>query len=125
MKLLLDENLPVRLKYRFNKRVEVGTVSEKGWNAIKNGELLQLMNSHDIDILVTADRNLLGARVASYGLPVASRKFHEILKAFAGISNRNSSAFAAHSLKGSLPGSKSWYSSIILWLSFFTDRKSN
>lgn len=58
MKLLLDENLPIRLKYRFNKEIEVATVYENGWTAIKKGELLQLMVSHGYDILISADRNL-------------------------------------------------------------------
>jgi len=58
MKLLLDENLPIRLKYSFSKDLEVATVNDLGWNAIKNGELLQSMVSQGFNILVTADRNL-------------------------------------------------------------------
>ena len=58
MKLLLDENLPVRLKFRFNPSISVSTVNDEGWNSIKNGELLKLMNRQGFTILVTADRNL-------------------------------------------------------------------
>jgi predicted nuclease of predicted toxin-antitoxin system len=71
MKLLLDENLPVRLKYRFGKEIEVAMVNENGWNAIKNGELLQLMVSHGFDILITADRNLCYQQnLQKYGIVV-------------------------------------------------------
>ncbi len=58
MKLLLDENLPIRLKYRFNPDIIVSTVYDEGWNSIKNGELLKLMNEEGFTILVTADGNL-------------------------------------------------------------------
>lgn len=58
MKLLLDENLPVRLKFRFDSSISISTVSDQGWNSIKNGELLKLMNSNGFTILITADRNL-------------------------------------------------------------------
>jgi predicted nuclease of predicted toxin-antitoxin system len=42
MRLLLDENLPKRLKTDFVEH-EIYTVRDKGWNGIKNGQLLQLM----------------------------------------------------------------------------------
>ncbi|MEO0551880.1 MAG: DUF5615 family PIN-like protein [Bacteroidota bacterium] len=58
MKLLLDENLPVRLKYRFNKSIPLSTVSDEGWSSTKNGELLKLMRGNGFTVLVTADRNL-------------------------------------------------------------------
>ena len=57
MKLLLDENLPKRLKQDFPEH-EVYTVRDKGWNGKKNGELLQLMKQNDFDALITFDRNL-------------------------------------------------------------------
>lgn len=70
MKLLRDENLPVRLKYRFSKEIEVATVNEIGWNAIKNGEL-KLMASHGYDIIITADRNLrYQQNLQKYGIAV-------------------------------------------------------
>ncbi len=37
MKLLLDENLPKRLKKDF-ANFEIFTVRDKGWNSKKNGE---------------------------------------------------------------------------------------
>jgi predicted nuclease of predicted toxin-antitoxin system len=42
MKLLLDENLPKRLKVDLME-FEVYTVSDNGWAGKKNGELMKLM----------------------------------------------------------------------------------
>src|SRR4051794_6123983 len=57
MKLLLDENLPKRLKKDFTE-CEVYTVRDMGWNGKKNGELLQLMLLENFTILITFDKNL-------------------------------------------------------------------
>ena len=57
-KLLLDENLPKKLKYRFGDGFEVTTVPEQGWNSLKNGDLLKAMFESNIEFLVTADKNL-------------------------------------------------------------------
>lgn len=57
MKLLLDENLPKRLKKDFPEH-EIFTVADKGWNSRKNGELLGLMLAENFDVLMTFDRNL-------------------------------------------------------------------
>jgi predicted nuclease of predicted toxin-antitoxin system len=57
MKLLLDENLPKRLKFDFTEH-EIYTVRDMGWNSKKNGELLRLMISENFECLLTFDRNL-------------------------------------------------------------------
>lgn len=57
MKLLLDENLPKKLKLDFPEH-EIYTVSDKGWNSKKNGELLKLMVNEGFDGLFTFDKNL-------------------------------------------------------------------
>jgi predicted nuclease of predicted toxin-antitoxin system len=57
MRLLLDENLPKRLKTDFVEH-EIYTVRDKGWNGIKNGQLLQLMVENDFHALLTFDKNL-------------------------------------------------------------------
>ena len=57
MKILLDENLPKRLKEILSDH-KVFTVRDMGWNGIKNGELLKLMIANDFDALLTFDRNL-------------------------------------------------------------------
>ena len=57
MRLLLDENLPRRLKNDFPDH-EVFIVRDKGWNGIKNGELVRLMIAQGFDALLTFDKNL-------------------------------------------------------------------
>lgn len=57
MRLLLDENLPKRLKQDFPEH-EVFTVRDKQWNGIKNGELLKLLLDNSFDALLTFDKNL-------------------------------------------------------------------
>lgn len=57
MRLLLDENLPKRLKTDFTGH-EIYTVRDKGWNGIKNGQLLQLMIDNKFHALLTFDKNL-------------------------------------------------------------------
>lgn len=57
MKVLLDENVPRKFKFRLAD-FDVLTVQEKGGNGKKNGELLKLMLAEDIRILLTVDKNL-------------------------------------------------------------------
>lgn len=57
MKLLLDENLPKKLKLDFTDHV-IYTVSDKNWNGKRNGELLKLMLEEEFDVLFTFDKNL-------------------------------------------------------------------
>jgi predicted nuclease of predicted toxin-antitoxin system len=57
MKILLDENLPKKLKRDLSEHT-VFTVRECGWNGKKNGELLALMQQELFDVLITFDKNL-------------------------------------------------------------------
>lgn len=57
MKLLLDENLPRRLKQDFSD-FEIYTVAEMGWAGTTNGALLKLMIANNFDALLTFDKNL-------------------------------------------------------------------
>lgn len=57
MRLLLDENLPKRLKLDFPEH-EIYTVRDREWNGIKNGELLKLLIQNNFDALLTFDKNL-------------------------------------------------------------------
>ena len=59
MKALLDENLPVKLKYRFSSAVSVFTVRDMKWNSLKNGELLKAMQDDHFDALITSDKNII------------------------------------------------------------------
>lgn len=58
MKILLDENLPTKLRVEFGENHEVFTVGFMGWSGKKNGELLGLMVYHGFDALVTLDKNI-------------------------------------------------------------------
>jgi predicted nuclease of predicted toxin-antitoxin system len=70
MKLLLDENLPKRLKNDLSE-YEIYTVRDKEWNGKKNGELLKLMIADGFDALLTFDKNLqYQQNFNKYSLPV-------------------------------------------------------
>jgi hypothetical protein len=58
MKVLLDESLPRKLKYRFGENFIVLDVNDMGWLGKKNGELLKLIIENEFDFFVTVDRNL-------------------------------------------------------------------
>ncbi|TAG22346.1 MAG: hypothetical protein EAZ32_03360 [Cytophagia bacterium] len=58
-KLLLDENLPRKLKFRLIElQFEAYTVSDKNWQGKKNGDLLRSMIADGFDVLLTVDKNL-------------------------------------------------------------------
>ena len=56
MKVLLDEDIPIRLRHYF-QTAEVETVEYRGWKGLKNGALLRAAQEH-FDVLVTTDNNL-------------------------------------------------------------------
>ena len=58
MRVLLDENVPRKLKYRFGPGFEVSTVQECGWSGLENGSLLRAADSQ-FDAFVTLDRGLV------------------------------------------------------------------
>ena len=58
MKILLDENMPTKVKYDFGEGYEVWAVRDMGWLGKKNGELLGLAAFNGFDIFVTMDKNL-------------------------------------------------------------------
>ena len=57
MRLLLDENLPKKLRKDF-PRHKTFTMREKGWTGKSNGILMQLMTEDGFDALITFDQNL-------------------------------------------------------------------
>lgn len=70
MKLLLDENLPKRLKQDLVPH-EAFTVRDMGWNGKGNGELLALMKGNGFDALLTFDKNVgYQQNFKKYDLPV-------------------------------------------------------
>lgn len=58
MKILLDEQLPVKLKYRFKPEFEISTVRDENWLGIKNGDLIALAIENSFGIFITNDQNL-------------------------------------------------------------------
>ncbi|MFI5185683.1 MAG: DUF5615 family PIN-like protein [Chitinophagales bacterium] len=58
MKILLDEQLPVKLKYRFKPEFEISTVRDENWLGIKNGELITLAVEGGFSVFITNDQNL-------------------------------------------------------------------
>jgi uncharacterized protein (DUF1501 family) len=68
-KVLLDENIPQRLRLHLDNH-EVVTTGFKGWAGLSNGALLDAAERAGIDVLVTADQglnyqqNLRGRRIA-------------------------------------------------------------
>jgi hypothetical protein len=57
-RILIDENLPAKLKFRFGDDFEILTVHDMGWASKKNGELLKLIEAEKFDFLLTVDRNI-------------------------------------------------------------------
>lgn len=57
MKLLLDENLPKRLKEDFPDH-EIFTIRDMGWNGVKDSQLLALLKEHGFHALLTFDKNM-------------------------------------------------------------------
>ncbi len=57
MRLLLNENLPKKLKQDLTE-YEIYTVSEKGWSGKKNGELINLMIDLNFSALINFDKYL-------------------------------------------------------------------
>jgi predicted nuclease of predicted toxin-antitoxin system len=57
MKLLLDENLPHKLRHEIPGH-DCFTVAYMRWGGIENGELLALAASKGFDALLTKDANL-------------------------------------------------------------------
>ncbi|AYQ34329.1 hypothetical protein DTQ70_20160 [Runella sp. SP2] len=57
--MLLDENLPTKLKYRFESTtLAVTTIRDQNWLGKKNGELLRLMLDNGFHVLVTNDKSI-------------------------------------------------------------------
>lgn len=89
MKLLLDENLPVKLKYRFQEHgIETFTVADKKWHSKQNGELLSLMIAESFTHLITFDSNIsFQQNFVKYPVPVvmivaASNNYEMIMEIF-------------------------------------------
>jgi hypothetical protein len=69
MLVLLDENLPHRLRHLITGH-DVRTVAYQGWKALTNGALLKAAEDSGFDVMVTADQgiryqqNMQGRKIA-------------------------------------------------------------
>ncbi len=59
-RVLLDENLPLRLRL-WLAGVDAVTVQHMGWKGVRNGELIRNAKAAGFDVLLTADRILASA----------------------------------------------------------------
>ena len=57
MKLLFDQGTPAPLRRHLHGH-SVDTLAEKGWSEKGNGELLDLAEREEYDVLVTTDQSL-------------------------------------------------------------------
>jgi hypothetical protein len=72
VKVLLDENLPHKLRAALAQH-EVLTVVFLGWGGLKNGALLKAAEAAKFDVFITGDRALeYQQHLASYNLAVLS-----------------------------------------------------
>jgi predicted nuclease of predicted toxin-antitoxin system len=58
MKILLDEQLPVKLRYRFNSILSVSTVRDMKWLGLKDQDLFIKIKDENFDLFVPNDQNL-------------------------------------------------------------------
>jgi predicted nuclease of predicted toxin-antitoxin system len=59
MKILLDENIPKRLKYRLLENgYEVYSVRDMNWLGLKDKELLKTAVEEEFDVFVTSDKQI-------------------------------------------------------------------
>jgi hypothetical protein len=56
--ILLDENVPKKLKYRFGENYTVNTTVEKGWASKTNGALMELLNESNCQYFITCDKGI-------------------------------------------------------------------
>lgn len=75
IRILLDECLPKKLKYRIEEldtNFIAKTTPDMGWASLSNGELLSVAES-EFDVFITSDKNL------SFQQPVSTSAIQVIL----------------------------------------------
>lgn len=58
MRVLLDEDLPIRLRHHFGEEVEAVTVDYRGWKGVSNGALLHKAVEAGFGVFVTIDQGV-------------------------------------------------------------------
>lgn len=87
-RVLLDENLPRKLKWGLE--AEALTVPERGWGGVKNGELLRRAAA-EFDVFLTMDRgiefqqNLAGLDLCIIRLDAVSNDIDDLLPLVPGV----------------------------------------
>jgi hypothetical protein len=85
MKILLDEQLPVKLKFRLIPQFEVSTVKDEKWLGIKNGDLIKLMLNAGFEVFITNDQSLGfqqklgGHRIIFININKPSNRYDDVL----------------------------------------------
>ena len=83
MRVLLDENIPRKLRQLFETGVEVVTVGYLGWNGKKNGELLRIAQN-EFDAFITMDKgiphqqNLSNLKIGIVLLKARSNRYEDL-----------------------------------------------
>ncbi len=87
MKVLIDEQLPVKLKYRFNDLTsEFFTVRDMNWTGLKNGELIKAMTAKGFNVLLTNDKNLYyqqkisGLQICIININAKTNRYPDVLE---------------------------------------------
>jgi predicted nuclease of predicted toxin-antitoxin system len=87
MKILIDEQLPTKLKYIFSgSGYEVLTVRDMKWLGTKNGRLLELMKLNSFDVLITNDKNLhyqqnmTGLKVCIVNINSKTNRYEDVIE---------------------------------------------
>ena len=57
MRVIFDHGTPAPLRHALSGH-QVATAYERGWSALKNGELIAAAEAVDFEVLVTTDKNL-------------------------------------------------------------------
>jgi hypothetical protein len=84
IRVLLDEDIPVKLRHHFGAEIHCETVQFRGWKGLRNGELLRLAQQ-DFDVLITLDsripsqQNLAQVAIGVMILRVQSNRFEDLL----------------------------------------------
>ena len=58
MRVLFDKNVPHGVR-QFLDHHQVETVDERGWERISNGELMEAAEADGIEVVITADQNIV------------------------------------------------------------------
>lgn len=84
MRVLLDENVPRKLKHQLAPEHDATTVQEHGWSGLLNGDLLHAADQ-EFDAFLTLDRgveyqqNLTGFKLRVIVVRAFGNKYEELL----------------------------------------------